>query len=98
VASVGAAAALGQLAESQAPGVWRGVQSGNYAAAYAFDRVQSRGSVVSSSTNSATVAIDTLKTVDQQYGCRTWSGTYELSYTGGSWQITAPHLSPQSCS
>ena len=45
----------------------------------------------------ATVGINTLQTVDQQNGCRNWSGQYQLTYTSGTWLITSANLTPTAC-
>ena len=45
----------------------------------------------------ATVAVDSLTTTDGQYGCRTWSGIYELIRLNARWQITRVNITPSAC-
>ena len=59
--------------------------------------VQFEGKLNSSSGNSATVGVVSLNTVDQQNGCRNWSGDYQLAYTSGNWLINQANLQPQGC-
>jgi serine/threonine protein kinase len=59
--------------------------------------VQFQGKLLSSSGGSAMVGIVSLRTVDQQNGCRSWTGQYHLSYSGGSWLIDKASLQPHPC-
>ena len=59
--------------------------------------VQFSGVLASSSGSSAAVDVTSLVTVDGQYGCRTWSGSYQMTYQG-QWLIARSNISPQSCS
>ncbi len=59
--------------------------------------IQFQGKLNSSNGNNATVGVVSLNTVDQQNGCRNWSGEYQLSYTGGNWLIKQANLQPQGC-
>jgi hypothetical protein len=59
--------------------------------------IQFDGMLLSSSGNTATVGINTLQTVDQQNGCRNWSGQYQLTYTSGTWLISSANLTPTAC-
>ena len=55
------------------------------------------GSLTSASKTAAIVAVDSLTTTDGQYGCRTWSGSYQLTNLGGRWQIARASISPSPC-
>ena len=60
--------------------------------------VQFQGNLISGDAGgNAQVGIVALKTVDQQCGSRTWTGTYSLSYSGGGWLIEADSLQTQAC-
>lgn len=59
---------------------------------------QFHGEVTSSSESTATVDIVSLITHDAQFGCRTWTGSYEMTNGGSGWQIARANLSPQPCS
>lgn len=59
--------------------------------------VSFHGKITSDSGSAATVAIQSLITHDAQYGCRRWTGTYEMTIEGGSWLIARAKLSPRSC-
>jgi hypothetical protein len=56
------------------------------------------GSVQSSAGTSATVAVTSLVTHDQKYGCRAWTGSYQVAYQNGSWLIQRANLVPHNCS
>jgi hypothetical protein len=56
-----------------------------------------RGTVASDSGSSATVGVDSLVTHDSQFGCRSWSGSYELVNQAGSWLIQKATITPGSC-
>jgi hypothetical protein len=58
---------------------------------------QFRGEITSRSSSTATVSVLSLATHDEEFGCRTWSGSYTMSYEGGNWRIEHAALSPQSC-
>jgi hypothetical protein len=45
----------------------------------------------------ATVAVDSLTTKDKQFGCRTWSGSYDLVQQSGQWLIEQASITPQPC-
>ncbi len=62
--------------------------------------VQFHGEVISHSGSSATIEIVSLVTHDARFGCRTWTGSYEMAITGGggAWRIARANLSPESCS
>jgi hypothetical protein len=64
-------------------------------------RIQSAtfsGQASADSGSSATVEVVSLTTRDAQYGCRTWSGSYEMTDETGSWLIARANLTPQPCS
>lgn len=63
-----------------------------------IESAQFHGHVASSSGSSATVDVVSLITHDKQYGCRTWSGSYEMTDEGGGWLIARANLNPQPCS
>jgi hypothetical protein len=60
--------------------------------------VKFHGNVRSSSGASATVAVVSLITHDRQFGCRTWTGSYEMTDDERGWQIAHAILSPSPCS
>lgn len=55
------------------------------------------GHVASSSGSSATVDVDSLITHDKQFGCRTWTGSYQLSDQTGNWLIEEATITAGSC-
>jgi hypothetical protein len=63
-----------------------------------ISRVKFDGRVSSSSVSSATVDVVSLVTHDAQFGCRAWSGSYEMTYDERGWQIAHANLSPHPCS
>jgi hypothetical protein len=63
-----------------------------------IENAKFHGEIASRSGSSATVTVLSLVTHDQEFGCRTWSGSYTMSNEGGSWRIEHAALSPQSCS
>ena len=60
--------------------------------------VEFTGSLSASSGSSATVDVASLKTVDGQYGCRTWTGSYQMTLQGNQWLIERSNITPQACS
>jgi hypothetical protein len=64
---------------------------------YGIQSVQFSGHVASHNASAATVAVDSLSTTDRQYGCRTWSGSYQVVQQEGEWLIQHANLAPQSC-
>jgi hypothetical protein len=56
------------------------------------------GQVGSSSGSSTTVEVVSLVTHDQHYGCRSWTGSYEMTDGSGRWLIEHATLTPRSCS
>jgi len=63
-----------------------------------IEEVRFRGRFAGRSGSTATVDVRTLVTNDAQYGCRTWTGSYEMTDEDGTWLITRADLSPQPCS
>lgn len=59
--------------------------------------VQFRGRLGSIAGSSATVDVASLITNDAQFGCRTWTGSYELTYQNGRWLINRANITPASC-
>jgi hypothetical protein len=59
--------------------------------------VSFRGNLASASPSSATVDVHSLTTTDAQYGCRTWSGTYQLTRQARTWRIARANISPARC-
>jgi hypothetical protein len=56
------------------------------------------GSLGASSASSATVNVASLRTVDHEYGCRTWSGAYSMTRQSGRWLIARADITPKTCS
>lgn len=55
------------------------------------------GRVASDDGSIATVNVDSLTTRDRQFGCRAWSGSYQLSNSGGQWLIEKASITPGPC-
>jgi len=62
-----------------------------------FQDASFRASVTSRTSSRATVVVGSLITRDQRYGCRTWSGSYELIETAGRWRIARAAITPRPC-
>ena len=62
------------------------------------DSAQFQGRVTSQSGSSATIQIVSLITHDQQYGCRTWSGSYRMTHRSSGWRIARANIEPRPCS
>jgi hypothetical protein len=60
--------------------------------------VQFHGNLASSSESTATVDVVSLITRDAQFGCRSWTGSYDMTSGGSGWQIARANLSPRRCS
>ena len=56
------------------------------------------GQLVATTSSSATVTVSSLTTDDSQFGCRTWTGTYQLTNDGNRWLIARAAITPTSCS
>jgi hypothetical protein len=61
------------------------------------ERIRFKGEVGASSGTAATITVVSLVTVDRQFGCRSWTGTYEMTNQGGRWLIARANLTPRSC-
>ena len=73
---------------------------GTFVSAEQRSQIQSAnfsGSVTSASENTATVAVDSLTTTDGPYGCRRWSGSYQLIRPERSWRIVRASIAPSPC-
>lgn len=55
------------------------------------------GHVTSNTGSVATVAVDSLTTNDTQFGCRNWSGSYQLSDQSGQWLVEQASITPSLC-
>lgn len=55
------------------------------------------GQLASSTGATATVDVASLQTIDTQYGCRDWTGSYEMVYQQSSWLIDRSDITPQAC-
>jgi heat shock protein HslJ len=49
-----------------------------------IESVSFQGHLASGSSSAARVDVDSLTTIDGQYGCRTWSGAYQLTRQAGT--------------
>jgi hypothetical protein len=59
--------------------------------------VKFAGHVSSDDGSVATVQVDSLTTRDTQFGCRAWSGSYQMTNSGGQWLIEKASISPGPC-
>jgi hypothetical protein len=59
--------------------------------------VKFRGHVDSHESGVATVGVGLLVTRDAQFGCRTWTGSYQVIDEGGVWLIQRASITPSSC-
>jgi hypothetical protein len=64
---------------------------------YGVQSVQFRGRVTSVAGSHATVGVISLITHDRHFGCRTWSGSYDMSDRGSRWLIARADLTIRSC-
>jgi hypothetical protein len=55
------------------------------------------GDVTATSKTTATVAVDSLTTTDASYGCRIWSGSYQMTRLSGRWRIAQASITPSPC-
>ena len=58
---------------------------------------QFQGRVTSQSETNATIRIVSLITHDQQFGCRTWSGSYLMTQRANGWLIARANIEPRPC-
>jgi hypothetical protein len=56
-----------------------------------------QGHVASSDGSTATVEVDSLITRDSQFGCRAWSGSYEMTDGSGQWLIEKASITAGPC-
>jgi hypothetical protein len=56
------------------------------------------GRVESQAGAQATVDVQSLITHDREFGCRSWTGLYQLAKSDGQWQIEKAVITPTSCS
>lgn len=61
-------------------------------------RVDFNGRLAATTASSATVTVGSLTTNDAQFGCRTWTGTYQLRKDGDRWLIARASITPTPCS
>ena len=59
--------------------------------------IELEGTLAGISGSHATIVIDRLITHDQQHGCRSWSGHYEMIRDGGHWLIASARIAPKAC-
>jgi hypothetical protein len=59
--------------------------------------VSFHGQATSSDGSAATVNVTHLTTDDAQFGCRTWTGAYELARRGARWVIERADIKPAPC-
>lgn len=55
------------------------------------------GRVESETRANATVDVQSLITHDREFGCRSWTGSYQMIETSGQWQIEKAVISPTAC-
>jgi S1-C subfamily serine protease len=55
------------------------------------------GSLASETGSTATVSVGYLQTIDNEYGCRTWTGVYDMVLQSGQWLIARANIAPQPC-
>ena len=59
--------------------------------------IELQGTLTGISGIHATIVINRLITHDQQYGCRSWSGRYEMLRDAGHWLIASARIAPIAC-
>jgi hypothetical protein len=64
---------------------------------YHIEQAHFRGSVAASTPSTATIDVSQLLTIDRQYGCRTWTGTYEMAKQDARWFIARSNITPHAC-
>lgn len=65
--------------------------------AAAISQVQFAGELAASHGATATVTVTNLRTVDGHYGCRTWTGSYQMTYQASRWLIAQSNITPAAC-
>lgn len=63
-----------------------------------IENVDFSGQLSARTGSSASVAVTSLTTTDAQFGCRNWTGSYELSKHGARWLIVRASIVPSQCS
>ena len=63
-----------------------------------IEKVDFSGQLSARTAASATVAVTSLTTRDAQFGCRDWTGSYQLSKDGAHWLIDRASIAPSQCS
>ena len=61
-----------------------------------IEKVDFSGQLSARTAASATVAVTSLTTQDAQFGCRDWTGSYQLSKDGAHWLIDRASIAPSS--
>ncbi len=56
-----------------------------------------RGRIASLAGSTATVDVTSLVTDDAQFGCRSWTGSYQLSHQTNRWLISRASITPGPC-
>jgi hypothetical protein len=59
--------------------------------------VRFTGETTNSTGTEATVRISSLVTHDLRFGCRNWTGTYQMINQAGHWLISRADITPASC-
>ena len=59
--------------------------------------VSFNGHATAQNGRTATVTVASLMTTDEQFGCRTWGGSYDLVQQSGQWLIERASITPQAC-
>jgi hypothetical protein len=61
------------------------------------ESVRFKGEADDASGTEATVTVLSLVTVDQRFGCRSWTGAYRMTSRGGHWLIVRADITPRPC-
>lgn len=59
--------------------------------------IELQGTLTGISSIHAAIVISRLITHDQQYGCRSWSGHYDMTRDASHWLIGSAHITPKAC-
>ncbi len=62
-----------------------------------IESVRFNGEVGDSSSTAAAITVVSLVTVDQRFGCRSWTGTYRMTRLAGHWLIARADITPHPC-
>lgn len=60
-------------------------------------QIQFSGVVSNSTASTATVNVLSLRTIDLEFGCRKWTGSYAMTERAGRWLIERSDITPQPC-